>query len=192
MTADALLATHHARVRAAFAKHLAAAGVAVHAYCSVTALTEGKIMCRDGREIPADAVLLATHAAPPAWFAQTGLARDAGGFLAVTATLQVANDANVFAAGDCAGLIATPREKAGVYAVRAGPPLAANLARRAAGRPLRPWHPQRRHLALISTGDRYAVASRGAFKAEGAWLWRVKDFIDRRWMDMYRDRPASA
>ena len=189
VTADALLATHHARVRAAFAKHLAAAGVEVHTYCGVTALTEGKIMCRDGREIPADAVLLATQAAPPAWFAQTGLARDAGGFLAVTATLQVANDQNVFAAGDCAGLIATPREKAGVYAVRAGPPLATNLARRAAGRPLRPWHPQRRHLALISTGDRYAVASRGAFKAEGAWLWRVKDFIDRRWMDMYCD-PA--
>ena len=189
VTADALLATHHARVRAAFAKHLAAAGVEVHTYCGVTALTEGKIMCRDGREIPADAVLLATQAAPPAWFAQTGLARDAGGFLAVTATLQVANDQNVFAAGDCAGLIATPREKAGVYAVRAGPPLATNPARRAAGRPLRPWHPQRRHLALISTGDRYAVASRGAFKAEGAWLWRVKDFIDRRWMDMYCD-PA--
>ena len=120
VTADALLATHHARVRAAFAKHLAAAGVAVHAYCGVTALTEGKIMCRDGREIPADGVLLATQAAPPAWFAQTGLARDAGGFLAVTPTLQAANDQNVFAAGDCAGLIATPREKAGVYAVRAG------------------------------------------------------------------------
>jgi selenide,water dikinase len=70
--------------------------------------------------------------------------------------------------------------------VRAGPPLAANLARRARGEALRPWRPQRRHLALISTGERYAVASRGPLKVEGAWLWTVKDWIDRRWIDMYR------
>jgi len=48
----------------------------------------------------------------------------------------------------------------------------------------------RRHLALISTGEKYAIASRGAFKAEGAWLWTVKDWIDRRWMRMYQDVEA--
>jgi selenide, water dikinase len=186
VTADALLATHNAPVRRAFHKHLAAAGVVVHVHCPVTALKDGGIVCRDGTTIPADAVLLATHAAPPAWFAETGLARDAGGFLAVTSMLQSVNDRDIFAAGDCAGLIETPREKAGVYAVRAGPRLAANLARHAHGGPLRHWRPQRRHLALISTGGRYAVASRGPLKAEGAWLWTVKDWIDRRWMAMYQ------
>ena len=186
VTADALLATHNVRVRRAFQKHLAAAGIVVHVHSPVTALEPGAIVCRDGTTIPADAVLLATHAPPPAWFAATGLARDDGGFLAVTPTLQVANDPDVFAAGDCAGLIETPREKAGVYAVRAGAPLAANLARRARRQPLRRWRPQRQHLALISTGERYAVASRGPLKAEGAWLWTVKDRIDRRWMEMYQ------
>lgn len=116
----------------------------------------------------------------------TGLALDPDSFLAVTPSLQVANDPDVFAAGDRAELIATPREKAGVYAVRAGPPLAANLARRARGAPLVPWRPQRRHLALISTGERYAVASRGPFMAQGGWVWTVKDWIDRRWIDTYR------
>ncbi len=93
----------------------------------------------------------------------------------------------MFASGDCAGLIETPREKSGVIAVRAGPPLVANLRRRARGEPAKPWRPQRRYLALISTGERYAVASRGWFKAEGAWLWTLKDWIDRRWMRMYQD-----
>jgi selenide, water dikinase len=188
VTSEALLATHNVRVQRVFRRHLAAAGVGVHEHCAVTALKAGSIVCRDGQTMQADAVLLATNAAPPGWFAASGLARDAGGFLAVTSTLQVANDPDIFAAGDCIGLIETPREKAGVYAVRAGPPLATNLARHARGEPLRAWRPQRRHLALISTGERYAVASRGALKAEGAWLWTVKDWIDRRWMDMYR-RP---
>src|ERR1700719_2046778 len=188
VTDKALLATHNARVQRAFRRHLATAGVEVHEHCAVTALKAGAIVCRDGKAMQADAVLLATNAAPPGWFAGSGLARDAGGFLAVTSTLQVANDPDIFAAGDCIGLIETPREKAGVYAVRAGPPLAMNLARRARGKSLRAWRPQRRHLALISTGERYAVASRSALKAEGAWLWTIKDWIDRRWMDMYR-RP---
>lgn len=188
VTSDALLATHNARVRRTFQRRLVAAGVEVHEHCPVAALKASAVVCRDGRVISADAILIATNAAPPGWFAMTGLACDAGGFLAVTPTLQVADDPEIFAAGDCAGLVETPREKAGVYAVRAGPPLAANLARRARGETLRPWRPQRRHLALISTGDRYAVASRGPLKAEGAWLWTVKDWIDRRWMDMYR-RP---
>jgi selenide, water dikinase len=188
VTSEALLPTHNVRVRRAFREHLAAAGIELHEHCAVTALQPGSIICRDRKTIPADAVLLATNAASPGWFAKAGLACDAGGFIAVTPTLQAANDPDIFAAGDCAGLVETPREKAGVYAVRAGRPLAANLARRVRGEPLRAWRPQRRHLALISTGERYAVASRGPLMAEGAWLWTVKDWIDRRWMDMYR-RP---
>jgi selenide,water dikinase len=128
-----------------------------------------------------------TQAAAPAWFAATGLALDAAGFIAVGPTLQSLNDPDVFAAGDCAALIETPREKAGVYAVRAGPPLARNLRLRASGKPARPWTPQQRHLALISAGPHYAVASRGPLKLEGAWLWTLKDRIDRRWMRMYQD-----
>jgi selenide,water dikinase len=188
VTDEVLLAAHNVRVQRAFRRHLAAAGVDVREHCAVAALKAGVVICRDGKTFATDAVLLATDAAPPGWFRESGLALDSGGFLAVTPTLQVANDPDIFAAGDCAGLVETPREKAGVYAVRAGPPLAANLSRRARGKALRRWGPQRRHLALISTGERYAVASRGPLHAEGAWLWIVKDWIDRRWMDMYR-RP---
>jgi selenide, water dikinase len=197
-TDGVLLAAHNVRVQRAFRKHLAAAGVEVYEHWAVTALKAGFVVCRDGKTFATDAVLLATDAAPPGWFKESGLALDSGGFLAVTPTLQVANDLDIFAAGDCAGLVETPREKAGVYAVRAGPPLAANLARRARGEALRRWRPQRRHLALISTGERYAVASLGPLHAEGAWLWTVKDWIDRRWMGMYRHpermrmkRPAA-
>jgi selenide,water dikinase len=187
VTADNILTQHNARVRAAFRRVFAERGIALHDRKAVRAVSAQGVTLADGAPIAADAVLVTTDAAPPTWFAATGLARDDGGFLAIGRTLQVLNDPDVFAVGDCAGLTEDPRPKAGVFAVRAGPFLADNLRRRARGDALQPWYPQRSYLALISTGERYAVASRGAFKAEGAWLWTVKDWIDRRWMRMYQD-----
>jgi selenide,water dikinase len=52
--------------------------------------------------------------------------------------------------------------------------------------------PQRQALALIGTGDRRAVASRGPFAAYGSSLWRLKDWIDRRWMRRYTELLAMA
>src|SRR5262249_58172242 len=138
------------------------------------------IVIDGGETIAADAIFVATEAEAPAWFTATGLALAPGGFIAVGPSLQSVTDPDVFAAGDCVTLTHAPREKAGVYAVRAGPPLAENLRRRALGSSPKPWAPQRLHLALISTGERYAVASRGAFNPEGAWLCRLNDWIDPR------------
>ena len=134
-----ILATHNACVRRAFRRILRERGIALHEHRRVRAIGPDRIEFERRPPLAADAVLASTAAAPPPWFAGTGLARDGGGFLAAGPTLQVLNDADVFASGDCAGLVETPREKAGVIAVRAGPPLAENLRRRARGEPTRPW-----------------------------------------------------
>jgi selenide,water dikinase len=190
VTGGALLASHNERVQKAYRTVLARNGVSVIEHRPVAAIDANSLRFADGGRLEADAVLVTTQAAAPRWFRDTGLKLDEGGFIAVCPTLQALNDPTVFAAGDCAALVETPREKAGVYAVRAGPPLARNLRAAIAGKKPKPWRPQQRHLALISTGERYAVASRGAFKVEGAWLWRLKDWIDRRWMRMYQDTAA--
>jgi selenide,water dikinase len=186
VTAGEILQGHNAGVKRAFRRVLAEREVALHEHHAVQVLAADGMTLDDGSFIAADAVLVTTEAAPPPWFAGTGLARDTGGFLATRSTLQVLNDPDVFAAGDCASIVESPRPKAGVFAVRAGPPLAENLRRRVRGEALKPWWPQRNHLALTSTGERYAIASRGAFKAEGAWVWTLKDWIDRRWMRQYQ------
>jgi selenide,water dikinase len=104
----------------------------------------------------------------------------------------------VFAVGDCAVQFGHPRPKSGVFAVRQGPPLAANLRRAVHDAPLRTFVPQRHALALISTGDKHAIGSRGPFTIEGDWVWRWKDWIDRRFVAKYTlplpvpDAPAIA
>jgi selenide,water dikinase len=85
-----------------------------------------------------------------------------------------------------------PLEKAGVFAVRMGKPLAENL-RRTSWASRCALSAAARWLALISTGDRHAVASRGAgFCARGDWVWRWKDWIDRRFMRKFSEFPPSA
>jgi len=190
VTDGEILPTHDPKVRDSFRRAFAARGIALHEHQQARAVTPCAIELEGGQSVAADAVLVTTGAAAPPWFRNTGLALDKDGFLAVGPNLQTLTDPDVFGVGDCVNLVETPREKAGVFAVRAGPPLAANLRRRARGESPKPWRPQRRHLALISTGERYAVASRGPFKTEGAWVWKWKDWIDRRWMRMYQDADA--
>jgi pyridine nucleotide-disulfide oxidoreductase family protein len=119
------------------------------------------------------------HALP--WLATSGLAVDARGFVLVDDRLRSVSHPEVHAAGDCATLRDAPHPKSGVYAVRHAPVLAASLRGEA-----RRFVPQRRALALLSCGRRHAIADWGGLSWEGAWVWRWKDRIDRKWVDGFR------
>src|SRR5207244_3917617 len=156
----------------------------------VVRVEAGNLIAADGAEIAFDEALWVTEAAGAPWLVDTGLPLDQRGFVVIDETYRSPADTAVFAAGDIATMPAHPREKAGVYAVRAGPPLADNLRRALAGHRLLRAVPQRQALALIGTGDGHAVASRGRHEAYGAILWWLKDWIDRRWMQRYSKLPA--
>lgn len=179
---DAILPTHNAHVRAAFTRILAERGVVVHHGSRVVRAEPGFLATARGATIAADEVVWVTRAGGAAWLADTGLALDSDGFIRVHATLQSVADPAVFAAGDAASIDGRPLAKAGVFAVRMGPVLGANLHRAALGQPLAPFRARRHWLALISTGERRAVASYGPWCAAGGWVWRWKDWIDRRFM----------
>ncbi len=192
VTREALLPTHNDRVRRRFERLFAERGIAVLTGVEIVRVDPGALVCADGRRIAFDEALWVTEAGAASWLAETGLPLTAGGFVVIDETLRSPGDPRIFAAGDVATMAGHPREKAGVYAVRQGPPLAANLRRALAGKGLRRAVPQRRGLALIGTGDLHAVASRGPFTAYGAYLWRLKDWIDRRWMRRYRELPEMS
>jgi selenide,water dikinase len=182
-----ILSTHNARVRDAFDRVLAERGVEVHRGAKVTQVSAGHLQTDSGEVLAADEIIWVTQAGGAAWLRDTGLALDEQGFIRVRDTLRTETDPVIFAAGDCAAMIAHPLEKAGVFAVRMARPLAENLRRTLLGRALIHYRPQQRWLALISTGDRHAIASRGGFFARGDLIWRWKDWIDRRFMRKFSE-----
>jgi selenide,water dikinase len=189
-TLGQMLSGHTDRVRAAFRRVVRERGVAVHEDAEVVRVEPEALLCAGGRRIRFDEALWAVQAGAAPWLRETGLQLDDKGFVAVGATLRSVNDPRIFAVGDVASVLPYPREKAGVFAVRQGPPLTANLRRALAGEALRPFEPQTKFLKLITTGDKHAVASRGSLSAEGRWVWRLKDWIDRRFMDKFQNVPA--
>ena len=178
------------RARRVIRHALVDAGVEMLSGVTAGALENGRLALSDGSYIEAAAALWATGVVAPEFLAASGLACDAAGCVRVGGTLQSVSHPFVFAAGDCAAVEGNPRPKSGVWAVRAGAPLAANLRRAAERRPPRQWRPQREALAILGTGGGRAVAWRNGIAVSGWLVWRWKDAIDRRWMRMYqRLRP---
>ena len=135
--------------------------------------------------------LLCTGSQGPAWLATTGLPLDPDGRIRTDHHLRVDGHPSLFASGDCAVISAEPRPASGVWAVRAGQPLATNLEATCRGQPLRPWHPQRQALQLIGTHQNAAWAWRGAWRlGPSPLLWKLKQRIDRAFMAGFR-RPAA-
>ena len=186
---ETILPSHNRSVQRRYTRLLGSRGVRVHLGQRVVEVRENEVALRGGETIPYDVLFWTTSAAAPKWPKAAGLATDEQGFIAVNDCLQSESHPFVFAAGDVASVTNHPRPKAGVFAVRQGMPLARNLRLACAGRPLVPFHPQKKFLSLISTGDQYAVASKGPFALEGRWVWKWKNWIDVRWMRKYQEPP---
>ncbi|MFL4984626.1 MAG: selenide, water dikinase SelD [Xanthobacteraceae bacterium] len=187
-----ILPSFPAAFRTRFHAILAARGITVVTDAPVVRVDPGCLVLETHAPIETDEILWTTEAAPARWLAETGLPCDHRGFLKVDDTLRVTGRDDVYAAGDTIAFSTRGLPKSGVYAVRAGPVLAANLRRALIGQPLRPFRPQRDALYLVSTGEPYALGTRNGVTFEGAWVWRWKDWIDRRFMAKFNALPEMA
>ena len=166
-------------------------GVEAQLGSAVTEVGAGYIRLASGLEFATDAVFWVTGATAPPWIAESGIACDEHGFMLTNDLLQSPSHPNILGAGDCVNELGHPLPKAGVFAVRAAPVLAANLRAVLEGRALQPHIPKTRYLSLVSTGDRHAVAAWNGFSWSGGWVWRLKDRIDRAWVSRYRDPSGT-
>lgn len=147
---------------------------------------------RDGIILEANFIVSAAGAQPHEWLRNTGLSLNEG-YIIVDEQLKAGRVNNVFAVGDCAHLFNAPRPKAGVFAVRQAPVLFNNLRADLSGGQPQSYKPQKDYLKLISTGRKYAVTDKWGVGLSGEWVWRLKDRIDRKFMDQFRridDMPA--
>ncbi len=154
---------------------------------------DGFVVLDGGARVECDAVLWATQAASHRLLRDAGLPVDAAGFLRVRDTLQSVADPAVFGTGDCVTFESRPRlPKNGVYAVREGAVLFDNLAAFLHEKPPRPFRPSPFVLTLLNTADGRAVLRYGPLVLTGRWARRLKDRIDRAWMDkMTRFAPMT-
>jgi selenide,water dikinase len=150
----------------------------------VSELDGSSVRLADGDTLPADAVLWVTGPAAHSLAADSKLPIDAQGFIETTDTLRVAGHENLFAVGDCASLAGMKR--AGVYAVRSAPLLDHNLRACLSGGRLKSYRPQRDFLSLLNLGDGTAIGAKWGITIGGRTVLRVKDRIDRSFMEKYR------
>ena len=196
-----LVSAKDLRAQRRLAKTLKELGIAVLQNTEVLEVHENGLLLKDAngqvRSEDFYRVLIATQAAAPDWFKSSGLAVDQEGFVKVTGNLQVENADALFAAGDCIHFSPSPLKKAGVYAVRQGMVLEHNIraffTRQSA---LKTFQPKKHVLSLITIGERQALVHQDdASILRWIWpslLWRVKDWIDRRFMRRFQAETFGA
>ncbi len=163
--------------------------IILHQNEAVREVTQNNVITEDGTKTPAAHIFVVTAARPANWISNLQVSHCDDGYLKVRPTLQTIEYDNVFAAGDVASMEGKKREKAGVFAVRAGPYLAANLRAFIEQGTLKNFHPQSRYLALIGLGGKQALAIRGNVVAKGAFWWYLKQWIDTRFMRKFTQLP---
>ena len=169
-------------------------GIDVWTRTRVTAVTPDAVEVEvRGRAstFPSDLTVWLTGPAAPPLFRgpepERNLPLDDRGFLLVDSSLRSPGDPRIFGAGDCV----TPTEhpdtpKAGVYAVREAPLLWKSLRASLRGTDDHPsYEPQTGFLSILNTADGKALLRWKGLVSHGRWAWRLKDWIDRRFIDRY-------
>jgi pyridine nucleotide-disulfide oxidoreductase family protein len=161
-----------------------ARGIIVHRGRKVQSVYADRVAFEDGEAIPCAGVAWVTGPAAIPVAAGFDLPKDDRGFIQVDETFRVRGVPNLFAVGDCASL--QGMKKAGVYAVRAGPVIDANLRSFVEGTPLRAYTPQSDFLSLLNLGNGEAIGTKWGVSWRGKSMMRLKDRIDRAFMDKYQ------
>ncbi len=187
-----LLSNHNQWVSKRLKEILLARGIKLHLSTRVRSVKADRVVVNSGLDLPCDRVFWVTQASAPSWLEESGLTLDSRGFILVEDTLQSVSHSHIFAAGDIATMKNYSRPKAGVFAVRQGKPLFVNLQRILLGEKLEPYGPQKRFLGLIGTGDKKAIASWSSFGWQSSLLWHWKDYIDRKFMNLFSNFPPMS
>ena len=165
---------------------LAFRGIKLHTQSRITKLDQDGMFRADGERIEADVIIWATSAVAGPLLELMNQPTDDRGFLLTRNNLELQDCRGIFAVGDSGTIVGSNITKAGVYAVRQGPYLYENILRKLANQPLNDYQPQTGFLKLINFGNDQAIAEYKGGSFSGGWAWKLKDWIDVKFMRMYQ------
>lgn len=162
-------------------------GLPFYTDASIDKIDENSVTTNKGETFPQSDVLWLTGPKSSELFRRSGMPTDSKGFLLVNGALQNTQYPDVFGAGDCVTIDRYPAlAKNGVYAVRQGPILWQNLKNSLVSDKLQSFVPQKRFMAILSTGDGEAFLSYGNRSLHGTLPWKLKKYIDQKFMSRYK------
>lgn len=142
----------------------------------------------NGSTLSCDFFIVATGVRPPSLFRDSNLPTAADGSLLVNEHLQCLTAPEIFGAGDCISFESGPPPRVGVYAVRESQVLHHNLRALLDGRRLRRFRKARSYMLILNLADGRGLLFRKGRAWLGRWAFRLKNFLDCRFVEKYRPR----
>jgi NADH dehydrogenase FAD-containing subunit len=197
VTRHGLLPHAPAHSRNRIVRYVRTTPLRLHTAVAVTAIEARphtkRLHLDNGNTLDAHHVVWLTGPHAPAWLRQSHLACDAHGYVRTRPTLQLVDDDEIFAVGDCRSYVHAPDlPKAGVYPVYEAPILWRNLVAMATQRAsatiplLETFSPRPRYVSIVHLGAQHAAFLYGNIIHLGTLSWKIKQHIDRRFMDQVR------
>ncbi len=166
-------------------------GITLYENGYVKEMDNGGIRLETGDKFKTDFIFLATGVTPSPIFKESGLPMGPDNGLEVNTYLQCTAYPEIFGGGDCIYFKDAPLDKVGVYAVRQNPVLYHNLMAALEQAPLEPFDPGPDYLLIFNVGGAKGVLKKSRLVFSGTLAFKIKDFIDMRFMKKFQDMEKA-
>ena len=174
------------KVRKPVMKSLNARQIQIVEGAYVNRVGGGAAVLDDGRDFVYDVCFAAMGAKPSPLFTDSGLPTHPDGGLLVNDRLQSVEYPEIFGGGDCVSFKENPVDRVGVYALRQNPVLFHNLMAALEGGDMQSFAAKGAYLLIFNMGDGRGIFHKKGFVWEGKLVFRLKDYIDTKFMRKFQ------
>ena len=161
-------------------------GIDILENCTVQEVSTGIVAESSGTHHEFDIIFLASGVQPNRVFRDSGIETGPDGGLLVNQHLQHKRHPEIFGGGDCICFEDSPLDKVGVFAVRQNPVLLHNLMASLEDEDLKAFDPGGSYLLIFNLGDGTGIFHKWFVRFGGAPAFRIKDYIDRKFMRTFQ------
>ena len=152
----------------------------------VIEIKKNKFITDDNKVFEVDKCVLSTNAMGALWLKKTDIKLNDDSFIIVNNCFQT-NFEFIFAAGDIVEFNRMKLEKAGVFAVRSGKPLAKSIESFILNKKSKPYKHKKNYLALIGLSNGYAIATKFGLSNLSQLNYFLKKYIDRKFVNKFNN-----